>query len=77
MEGETADIVMGGHVFGDHLQQELDELLRVTKPGGVIILILGNIDKDNAKHKFLLDRGFKFSKFYRPVGLKRKYWLIK
>jgi 2-polyprenyl-3-methyl-5-hydroxy-6-metoxy-1,4-benzoquinol methylase len=70
-----ADATMGGHVFGDFLEQEYNELARVTKPGGMIILCPGNNDKDNDIHRFLLAQGFEWSRFEEPCdGIKRKYW---
>ena len=69
------DVVMAGHVFGDHVQKEYDEMYRVVKPGGMIILIPGNNDKDNDIHEFLMDKGFEYSSFLEPGdGMKRKYW---
>ncbi len=73
--GQTADVTMGGHVFGDDLDAEYQELLRVTRPGGIIILCPGNNDADNDTHDFLVARGFEWSRFEEPRdGWKRKYW---
>jgi len=70
-----ADITMAGHVFGDHPEQELAELERITKKKGMIILCPGNDDKDNSTHKLLVDHGFDYSSFEEPKdGMKRKYW---
>lgn len=70
-----ADITMGGHVFGETLQAEYQELQRVTCPGGMIILCPGNNDQDNEVHHFLLAQGFDWSRFEEPHdGWKRKYW---
>jgi SAM-dependent methyltransferase len=75
---EFADIVMGGHVFGDDPQQELNELIRVPRPGGIIILLPGNNDIDNDIHHFLLQQGFEWAVFIEPPSDKmRKYWLKK
>ncbi|MTI94066.1 MAG: class I SAM-dependent methyltransferase [Firmicutes bacterium] len=72
-----ADVVMGGHVFGDAPDEEYAELLRVVRPGGMIVLCPGNNDKDNAAHKFLVETGFQWSRFEQPRdGIKRKYWKI-
>jgi SAM-dependent methyltransferase len=69
------DIVMGGHVFGDDLEAEHTEMLRVAKPGGMIILCPGNHDTDNSRHAFLVEQGFIWSRFEEPGdGIKRKYW---
>ena len=72
---QTADVTMGGHVFGDDLDAEYQELVRVTKVGGMIILCPGNDDQDNEDHGFLVARGFEWSRFEEPRdGWKRKYW---
>ena len=70
-----ADITMAGHVFGDFPEMEYAELLRVTKPEGMIILCPGNSDTDNDIHNFLTAKGFNWSRFEEPRdGWKRKYW---
>jgi len=73
---QFADVTMGGHVFGDHLEQEYQEMARVTKPGGMVILCPGNDDRDNDRHRFLVSEGFHWwSRFEGPEdGMKRKYW---
>jgi SAM-dependent methyltransferase len=72
---QTADVTMGGHVFGDDLDAEYQELVRVTKVGGMIILCPGNNDADNDTHDFLVHRSFEWSRFEEPRdGWKRKYW---
>jgi len=74
-EDRFADTTMGGHVFGEHPQEECQELLRVTKPGGMVILCPGNVDKDNTAHEVLVSQGFHWSRFEEPQdGTKRKYW---
>lgn len=72
-----ADVTMGGHVFGDDLEDEYQELCRVTKSGGMIILCPGNNDLDNDRHEFLGSHGFEWSRFEEPRdGMKRKYWKV-
>ncbi|MDP6665808.1 MAG: class I SAM-dependent methyltransferase [Dehalococcoidia bacterium] len=73
--GGFADVVVGGHVFGDEPAAEYEELRRVTRPGGTIVLCPGNNDADDERHQFLLSKGFDWSVFEEPRdGLKRKYW---
>jgi SAM-dependent methyltransferase len=73
-----ADVTMGGHVFGDDREAEYGELMRVTKPGGMVILCPGNSDKDDETHSFLVSHAFQWSRFEEPRdGWKRKYWLRK
>jgi len=77
-EDSFADVTMGGHVFGDFLENEYAETMRITKPGGMVIFIPGNVDRDNGIHKFLIEKGFSFERFLEPGdGMKRKYWAIK
>jgi len=72
---EFADVVMGGHVFGDALEAEYSEMARVTRPGGMLILCPGGNDSDDERHRFLVAHGFEWSRFEEPGdGLKRKYW---
>lgn len=70
-----ADVSMGGHVFGDTPQREFDELLRVTRSPGMLILCPGSNDPDEGWHDFLVERGCQWSRFEEPgEGWKRKYW---
>jgi len=72
---QFADITMGGHVFGDAPEEEYQEMLRVTRPNGLIILCPGNNDLDNDTHRFLLSKGFRWSRYEEPQsGFVRKYW---
>lgn len=69
------DIVMGGHVFGDHPEAEEAEMRRVAKPGGMVILCPGNNDTDEGWHEFLVSQGYEWSRFIEPPNdIKRKYW---
>jgi SAM-dependent methyltransferase len=70
-----AEITMSGHVFGDTPEASYDEMKRVTKPGGMIILCPGTSLSEQAAHEFLLSKGFAWSTFEEPRdGTKRKYW---
>ena len=74
-----ADIVTGGHVFGDDMEAEYAELIRVTKKGGIIVLCPGNVDRDNDTHRFLTEKGFFYRRFLEPgatpaSGWVRSYW---
>lgn len=72
-----ADVTMGGHVFGDQPEAEHREIMRVTRPGGMIILCPGNNDRDEGWHQYLVDQGYQWSRFKEPGdGIKRKYWKI-
>lgn len=70
-----ADVTMGGHVFGDEPAREHAEMLRVTRPGGMLILCPGNGDQEDAIHAYLVGAGFAWARFEEPRdGWKRKYW---
>jgi len=75
LPNNSCDILLSGHVFGDAPEEELTEIERVTKPGGMVILCPGNSDVDNDAHDTLVTRGYEWSVFHEPVdGPKRKYW---
>ena len=70
------DIVMSGHVFGDHPPEEYAEMARVTRDGGMVLLHPGtSASSENEAHRFLVDHGFEYATFEEPGdGTKRKYW---
>jgi SAM-dependent methyltransferase len=77
-ENDFADVITSGHVYGDEPALEVAEMLRVVKPGGMIILIPGNNDEDSPSHQYLVDSGFSWARVNFPMdGNKRKYWTIK
>jgi SAM-dependent methyltransferase len=70
-----ADVVMGGHVFGDAMPEELAECVRVVRPGGMIIFCPGSAAQEGEHHDFLIDHGFAYADFVEPPDLPvRKYW---
>jgi SAM-dependent methyltransferase len=72
---KSCDILLSGHVYGDAPDDELKEMERVARPGGMVILCPGNSDVDNDAHQALVDNGYEWSTFEEPVdGTKRKYW---
>ena len=72
-----SDVTMGGHVFGDDPEAELGELVRVTKPGGAVILCPGNGDMNNDRHAYLVAQGFHWEPFLEPpANWVRKYWKV-
>jgi SAM-dependent methyltransferase len=75
---DFADLTMAGHAFGDDPEEEYLELERVTRPEGVIVLCPGNKDLGNETHRFLVSKGFRWSRFEEPQnGMVRKYWKTK
>ena len=72
---EFADVTMAGHVFGDHPEEELGEMERVTKTGGMVILCPGTSEKEQRVHEYLVRQEYHWSLFEEPGdGWKRKYW---
>jgi SAM-dependent methyltransferase len=73
---DFADILMGGHVFGDDFDAEYTEMRRVVQDGGMILLHPGtNAGDEDDAHRYLVDQGFHYDTFEEPgEGLKRKYW---
>jgi SAM-dependent methyltransferase len=71
-----ADILMAGHVFGEDFDAEYNEMIRVVKHSGMILLHPGtNAQSEDDAHQFLITKGFDFNTFDEPGdGLKRKYW---
>ena len=70
-----ADIVMGGHVFGDNMPEEFAECRRVLKPGGILIFCPGSSQNERDQHQFLVEKGFLYADFIEPPNLPvKKYW---
>lgn len=70
-----ADVVLGGHVFGDEREAELAELERVTKTGGMLILCPASTLSETQNHEFLVSRGLTWAVFDEPGSEPvRKYW---
>jgi len=71
-----ADILMSGHVFGEEPDAEYQEMRRVVRDGGIILLHPGtNAASENEAHQFLVKTGFQYDVFEEPGdGTKRKYW---
>jgi 2-polyprenyl-3-methyl-5-hydroxy-6-metoxy-1,4-benzoquinol methylase len=71
---EFADVTLSGHVFGDLPEEEFKEILRVTKPGGMVILM--GTGKEYLQ--FLLSKGFQMATYEEPgVGTMGKFWLVR
>lgn len=72
---DSCDVLLSGHVYGDNPETELDEIERVTRSGGIVILCPGNLNVDNDIHRVLVDSGYQWSVLHQPVDIvKRKYW---
>ena len=71
---QFADLTIGGHVFGDDMQGEYQELMRVTRRGGMVIL-MGGGGKEG--HEFLISKGFQAAFYHEPgVAKQAKYWRV-
>jgi SAM-dependent methyltransferase len=70
-----AEVTMGGHVFGDDLQAEYQEIMRVTRPGGMIILMGCSGQKECL---FLLSESFDGRMYLEPGGGEMsKFWRVR
>lgn len=68
-EDSTFDIVMSGHVVGDFYDEEIAEITRVTKNGGLIVCCNGDDEfRREAPNKELIDRGFEFFCYESSAG---------
>jgi len=67
---ESFDIVMSGHVFGDDVKKEWNEMNRVTKPGGYIIDCPGEDDrkKPEGPSKEKIELGFEYLHYVSKFG---------
>jgi SAM-dependent methyltransferase len=75
---DFADVVMAGHVLGDDPPAECAEMLRVTRPGGMLIFCPGCNETDPALMDFMTAQGFQHSLFEEPQeGMKVKFWKVK
>ncbi len=54
----TFDVVMSGHVVGDHFREEVDELMRITKPGGWLLDVPGDQRRKGRRNEQLFADGW-------------------
>ncbi len=52
------DIVMSGHVVGDRFREEVDELTRITKPGGWLLDVPGDQQRETDRNEALIADGW-------------------
>ncbi|MDI9497243.1 MAG: methyltransferase domain-containing protein [Bacillota bacterium] len=68
-EDNTFDAVLSGHVVGDDYDREIEEMSRVTKPGGWLVICNGDDEfKRTAPNAELLQRGFEAFRHTSPSG---------
>lgn len=65
----TFDIVMSGHVVGDHPVEEIEELTRVVKPGGWLLDCPGDQHRKTYPNRELLNRGWEELAYEGTFGL--------
>ena len=65
----TFDIVMSGHVVGDHPEEELAELQRVVKSGGWLLDCPGDQPRKTEPSQILLARGWEELSYEGAFGL--------
>ena len=52
------DVVMSGHVVGDRFREEVDELTRITRPGGWLLDVPGDQRRETGSNEQLLADGW-------------------
>ena len=52
------DVVMSGHVVGDFFHEEVNELTRITKPGGWLLDVPGDQRRETGRNEELLADGW-------------------
>ncbi|MCR5296848.1 MAG: class I SAM-dependent methyltransferase [Clostridiales bacterium] len=52
------DVTMSGHVVGDRFREEVDELTRVTRPGGWLLDVPGDQRRETGRNEQLLADGW-------------------
>ena len=52
------DVVMSGHVVGDRFREEVDELTRITKPGGWLLDVPGDQQRETDRNEALIADGW-------------------
>ena len=55
---DTFDVVMSGHVVGDFFREEVDEMTRITKPGGWLLDVPGDQHRETGSNEQLLADGW-------------------
>lgn len=68
-EDETFDVVLSGHVVGDDYDAELGEMLRITRPGGCLVICNGDDEFQRRQpDSELVQRGFEVFRHESLLG---------
>ena len=68
-EDDTFDVVMSGHVIGDHYEEEIAETARITKDGGWLVICDGDDEfRRSAPDPELVSRGFEWFRHESAEG---------
>ena len=63
------DVVMSGHVVGDFFREEVDELARITKPGGWLLDVPGDQRRETGRNEQLLADGWEELAYTGSFGM--------
>ena len=63
------DVVMSGHVVGDFFREEVDELIRITKPGGWLLDVPGDQHRETGRNEQLIADGWEELAYTGSFGM--------
>lgn len=63
------DVAMSGHVVGDFLREEVDELTRITKPGGWLLDVPGDQHRQTGRNEQLIEDGWEELAYTGAFGM--------
>jgi SAM-dependent methyltransferase len=73
-----SDVVMSGHVLGDFPPEEIAEMERVTRLGGMIIFCPAGCGTSTDLRDFMVGQGYQYSLYEEPgEGMVTKFWKVK
>lgn len=62
------DVVMSGHVVGDRFRDEVNELTRITKPGGWLLDVPGDQQRETGRNEALIADGWEEMAYQGTFG---------
>ncbi len=63
------DVAMSGHVVGDFFREEVDELTRITKPGGWLLDVPGDQHRETGRNEQLIEDGWEELAYTGAFGM--------